>query len=374
MKAVAENISSLLLDTWTTDLNPDLLGEIQDAVTSVLTRAGRADSWRTYAGNNQVLLQEQLGAILGCPHVGLASSGTAAMEMLLRGFRLDQDDEVLLSAYDYPGTFAAIERAGARPALVDIVPNGWNLNWDSLESMITPKCRVLIASHLHGHLQPIRALAAWCQQRGIRLIHDACQALGAVIEGEPLGHFGDATLVSFGGSKVVSAGRGGAWVTRDEELAQRTRLAGGVGSGAFELSELQAMTVLAQLPFLARVTTQCRNFFEREQRAIEARLPGVIAPWQTQIEETAFYQAGWIMPETMCEAFDSLSQSRHAEIQRVGIGTGFPGYHRRSARRCRIPSSLPNTGRIVHATLTVHHRAALTNAPVAEVLCELLGN
>jgi len=260
------------------------------------------------------------------------------------------------------------------------------LSWESLEATVTPACRVLIASHLHGELQPLTQLERWCAARGIWLIQDACQALGASIDSRPLGQFGDATIFSFGGGKTVSAGRGGAWCTRNAKLAQHARLAAGVGSGANEMSELQAAVVRAQLPFLARITERCRDYFAHVRAELAEQLPGTIAPWRECLTHTAFYQAGWLLPcgitaaQSMTGSEDigspliGLSQSQHAELQRIGIGSGFPGYHRRSTRRCRVHAPLQNTARVAGATVTVHHRAALLNAPTAEALAQYLAS
>ena len=319
--------------------------EIQIAVAGAALPLLQTNSWRMYTGPQQEQLISQLGQLLGAKHVGLTCSGSAALEMLLRGCRLASGDEVLLSAYDYPGNFTAIENCGARPALVDVAPDSWNLSVESLEETWTPACKVLIASHLHGQLQDMHCLQQWCKDRQVLLIQDACQAIGASIGGQPLGQWGQATIVSFGGSKVISAGRGGAWCTNDDSLAQHVRLAAGVGSGAYELSELQAAMVLAQLPWLPRITEQCREHFSRQLQATNDA--NVIAPWAEQIESTAFYQAGWLLND-----LQSVAQS-------ASYGKGFDGFHRRSSRRCRRVSNLENAMRVAKRTITQHHRVAL---------------
>lgn len=354
----------------------ELALQIDQAVSEALSALGQSTRWRTYNGPQQASLVNHLQSLNECEHVGLASSGSAALEIILRGCNLQSEDEVLLAGYDYPGNFAAIERVGARPALVDIEPQGWNLDWESLNATVTSQCRVLIATHLHGQLQAIDHLQKWCEERGIYLIQDACQALGATFDSRPLATFADATLLSFGGSKVISAGRGGAWLSNNPELAQRIRRAEGVGSGVAELSEFQAAAVNAQLPFLGRVTELTRRYFSSQAADLEKHCPQLLAPWKSHGHQTAFYQAGWVMKcsedDKPCSNLLELRQSQHAAHERVGIGSGFPGYHRRSRRRCRVIGPLRNTERIVATTLTVHHRAALNNLPVAEAICELL--
>lgn len=358
-------------------MSQDLWAEVDEAVASALSGCASTASWRTYRGASQAALTSSLEAISGCAHVGLTCSGTAALECLLKACRLKPGDEVLLAGYDYPGNFAAVERVGARPALVDICESGWNLSPESLEATYTSDCKVLIASHLHGQLQPLSELHTWCRERQIWLIQDACQALGATIDRQALGCYGDATLFSFGGSKVISGGRGGAWATANDKLAQRARLAAGVGSGAYELSELQAAAIAAQLPYLSRITSYCRDYFARQHALLlEAECP-VTAPWSDVISETAFYQAGWLTREPAkpkdegTELHDHqadvpLSQAQQAAVQHAGVGSGFAGYHRRSARRCRSAVPLVHTQSVVARTFTIHHRAARMNMSLVE--------
>ncbi|MCC6510738.1 MAG: aminotransferase class V-fold PLP-dependent enzyme [Pirellulaceae bacterium] len=341
-----------------------LLDEINAAVADGLAKLATSHAWRTYSGPAQNHLMETLAELVGCRHVGLASSGSAALEMLLQACRLRAGDEVMLSGYDYPGNFAAVERVGARPALVDVEAHSWNLSWESLEATYSPSCRVLIASHLHGQLQEIGKLHAWCREHNMLLIQDACQALGANLNGEKLGFGGDATFLSFGGSKVISAGRGGAWCTNDNPLAQHAKMAAGVGSGAWEMSELQATVALAQLPFLARITAQCRTYFGHLIPEITQHWPDAMAPWQKDLANTAFYQAGWLLqtdeptnrprpPQPTVETQPTL------ETPQISWGRGFEGFHRRSTRRCRFVGQLTNTSKLAQLTRTLHHRVAI---------------
>lgn len=358
-----------------------LIEQMNEAVAQALVTCVRTGGLRTYAGTMQTDLLQQLQELLECAHVGLSSSGTAALEAVLVACDLAAGDEVLLSGYDYPGNFSAIERAGARPVLVDVEPGGWQISQTLLNEAYSPACRALVVSHLHGQLQPMHSLGDWCRERGIRLIQDACQALGAQIQGEPLTSLADATILSFGGSKVMSAGRGGAWATRDATLAQHLRISGGAGSGRCELSELQAAALRAQLPFLRRINAGCRTVFSQQAARWATLLPGLVAPWEAQVAETAFYQAGWLLPppavrqDSAASAgnqpvhwLERLPAEQIQALRQLGIGGGFPGYHRRSARRCRIPRPLQQTADIVSRTLTVHFSAALSLLENAIVL------
>jgi len=138
------------------------------------------------------------------------------------------------------------------------------------------------------------------------------------------------------------------------------------------MSELQASAILAQLPFLERLTDVCRAYFKRQALIMADLNPRVSTPWLRDLDHTAFYQAGWLLPEDASSSLSELSQSQRAAHERIGIGSGFPGYHRRSTRRCRIDSSLAGTTLAAQTTLTVHFRAALNDHAVARLIAELV--
>ena len=298
------------------------------------------------------------------------------MEILLRAAGIGVGDEVLLSSYDYPGTFWAIERVGARPVLLDTAAHSWRIATASLEETYQPACKALVVSHLHGELQDVHALRDWCDDRGMLLIEDACQAIGATCLDRPVGSFGHAAVFSFGGGKLLSCGRGGAWATSSEALAIPARVAAGAGSGPYAMSELQAAAVMAQLPWLEAINSACRTFFGAFHEHLTARN----CTWHFSplgsLKTTAFYQCGWQLPSSIHEHSPDRSpeQARQelitslrrtpaqaeAEIlASLPVGAGFPGFHRRSTRRCRQASNLNNAIEAAQRTLVFHHSLVL---------------
>lgn len=342
-----------------------LLDQINQSIQQAILELLATDAWRQYEGETTHRLAGELGQIFQAEHVSLCSSGTAALEIILRAANIATHDEVLLAAYDYPGTFWAIERVGARPVLLDIDPSGWSLNVEQLESAHQSSCRALIVSHLHGQLQPIDQIRQWCDQKKVLLIEDACQAVGANFQGRPIGGWGDASFISFGGGKVLSAGRGGAWLTNDSSLAQRARIAAGAGSGPYALSQLQAAAVIAQLGYLDAINRHCRTFFgslNDELLHLDATLS---FPSMIHLQQTAFYQAGWLLPlqnqPPTADVDYGTAQQFVATLAAHGIpaGVGFPGFFRRSSRRCRTSNNVPNARSAATRTVVLHHRLAM---------------
>ncbi len=376
-----------------------LQNQINSAVREALDKLLSEEGFRNYSGPHCEQLAAQLSARLDADHVLLCSSGTAALELALRAAGIEAGDEVLLSAYDYPGNFWAVERVGARPLLVDVEPGSWCIAVDHLsrawDADPAPKLKAVVVSHLHGQLQDIPALRAWCELRQLVLIEDACQALGASLAGRPVGSLGNASIISFGGSKLLSSGRGGALLTSDAGLAQRAKKFSGGGSGPYALSELQATAVVAQLPWVDAIVQSGRHFFEE----LASYLPMqqiVSAPFTSQLAETSFYQAGLLcsmaQPSQTTASRPPLAESANADrvaqvamqqasvieaLRQAGVpaGEGFAGFHRRSSRRCRQWQPLQQTALIAAGTCTIHFSAALnrqvTPRQIARVLSRL---
>lgn len=350
-----------------------LVNQIRESVRQAVLELASAGGYRTYLGEYSESLSSQLCLLIGVPDCLLVSSGTAALEIGLRAAGIGPGDEVILSAYDYAGNFWAIERVGARPVLVDTEPDSWRLSLSHLESICDAEagkaCKAVIASHLHGQLQDSEAIREFCDARGKLFFEDCCQAVGAQIVGRTAGSFGHMAILSFGGGKLLSAGRGGGLLTSDPELAQKARVAAGAGSGPYRLSECQAAVVMAQLPWLPQLNDCCRRFFGQVQSELarwqEQQAGQIILPCERYLSETSFYQAGWLVScDSLPDAADGKLgiADRLVDVLRaqdIPAGRGFAGFHRRSARRCRVPYSLVNTPKLVEKTLVIHHDAAL---------------
>jgi len=307
----------------------------------------------------------------GTEHVLLCSSGTYAVEAALRGLGIGAGDAVLVAGYDFPGNFRAIEAVGARPVLVDIEPDTWSLDVDALEASHATaleaaagaKIRGVIASHLHGGMVPMQRLMALAKERGWQVVEDACQSPGAKIDGRLAGTWGDVGVLSFGGSKLLTAGRGGAIVTPRADVLQRAKIYGHRGNDAFPLSELQAAALVPQLELLEE-----RN--QRRRAAVTQLLTAtrdieVLRPLGTADEaaEPSYYKLAWRL-----EAEENVV-SRAAVIvaiqaEGIAIDAGFRGFVDRGERRCSKVGELVHSRAAVTRTLLLHHPVLLEDDAV----------
>ncbi len=328
--------------------------EIEKAVGRLLADG----SWGSYSGAATTELCERLQAYFESPFVRLCSSGTIAIEVALRAVGVEAGDEVILAAYDFPGNFRAIELIGAVPVLVDLSENAHTLEPMAVETAISARTRALIVSHLHGQTAPLDRLVSICRRHGIAMVEDACQIPGVRFDGKRLGSFGDVGAISFGGSKLLTAGRGGAILTQDELLFQRARIYCDRGNDAFPLSELQAAVLVPQIDKLDERNAARQKMVRILLEELE-RTSDLVIPLDPLIE-SAFYKIPLLFPgspQHKTKFIQILSE------QGIDVGEGFRGFALRSARRCRKIGSLAHSQSQVARTCLLHHPVLLADEP-----------
>lgn len=152
--------------------------------------------------------------------VGVAS-GTDALLLSLRALGVGLGDEVIAPAFTFIATVLPVVYLGAKPVLVDINPETYQVDIDKLESAITKKTKVIIPVHLYGFPAPIKEIQKIARKYKIYVLEDACQAHGSTIEGRRCGSFGDLAAFSFYPSKNLgAAGDGGAVVTNNKKFTE----------------------------------------------------------------------------------------------------------------------------------------------------------
>lgn len=332
------------------------------AIHAALEAAWTAGAWGQYDGPYVRGLAQRLAELHDVPHVWCCCSGTVAVEMALRGLRVAAGDEVILAGYDFPGNFRAIEAVGAVPVLVDIARRAWCLDADQLDAAAGPRVRALIVSHLHGGLAPMRRIRAWADEQRVAVVEDACQAPGAEIDGRPAGTWGDVGVLSFGGSKLLTAGRGGALLIHRADVLQRIKVYSERGNQAFPLSELQAAVLLPQLEGLAernqRRLTNVARLLERCRSIVALEPVAEPVAWDAPTDRPAFYKLGWLFVAERCRMTrDEFLAAIRAEG--VALDAGFRGFALRSQRRCRKVGELPHSREASAATVVLHHPVLL---------------
>lgn len=202
-------------------------GEIDPAIAGVLSRSdfvlGQAVTDFETAFANYCEADYAVGV----------DSGFSALELILRAYEIGPGDEVITAANTFIATALSIATCGAKPVLIDITADHFNIDPALLEAAITPATRAIIPVHLYGQPADMDPILAIARQHGLRVIEDACQAHGARYKGRRVGSLGDAAAFSFYPSKNLGAfGDGGMVVTSDISLADRLRLLRNLGQQA----------------------------------------------------------------------------------------------------------------------------------------------
>lgn len=327
-----------------------------EAIRQALEQTYRDGDWGRYHGERLKLLQTRLADLHQVEYVWCCSSGTIAVELSLRGLRAQAGDEVILAGYDFSGNFRAVEAVGATPVLTDIVPQTWGLDVAALERARSDKTVAAIVSHLHGSLAPMEAIQAWAAEHKVSLVEDACQTPGGVVQDRPAGTWGDVGALSFGGSKLLTCGRGGAVLTKRADVHQRIKIYCERGNDAFALSELQAAVLPPQLEQL-----DARNQIRQENAMwlIERlrKYESLLAPLKANVSKTAgFYKIAWLYLENSVPR-DLFLKAMRAEG--VPLDIGFLGFARRSGRRCRKADELTASRQAGEQTVLLHHPVLL---------------
>ena len=262
--------------------------EVQDVLDSgVLFRYGfdqaRNDHWK--AGTFEKELAEKIGA----RHCHLCSSGTAALSVALAACGVGVGDEVIVPPFTFVATVEAVMSAGAVPVFADI-DETLCLDPETLEKALTPRTKAVLVVHMCGAMAEIDRIKAFCEQKGIILMEDACQALGGTSHGKFLGTFGKVGCFSFDPVKTITCGEGGCIVTDDPKLYEiadayadhghdhvgNDRGAEGhaiVGTN-YRISELNAAVGLAQLRKLDKML-EIQRAHKGELKEALGRIPGL---------------------------------------------------------------------------------------------------
>ena len=158
---------------------------------------------------------------LGTSHAVATSSCTGALHLGLAALGLGPGDEVILADSNWIASVSPIVHLGATPVFVDVLEDTWCVDPERVADAITPRTKAILAVHLYGNVCDMDALLALGQRHGIAVVEDAAEAIGSKWKGARAGGLGRFGSFSFHGTKTMTTGEGGAFVTNDEALHER---------------------------------------------------------------------------------------------------------------------------------------------------------
>jgi perosamine synthetase len=149
------------------------------------------------------------------------ANGSAALDIAIQALDLKAGDEVIMPSFTIISPAASIVRQGARPVLVDSLPDTWNMDVSAIEQRITARTKAILVVHIYGlpvDMDPVMALAS---KYRLMVIEDAAEMHGQTYRGKKCGSFGVVSVFSFYPNKLITTGEGGMLVTDDPVLAKR---------------------------------------------------------------------------------------------------------------------------------------------------------
>ncbi len=264
------------------NLKPDIDKVIKDTFS-------RADF---ILGENVAEFEKEFASFCGVKYCVGVASGTDALLLSLRALGVGPGDEVITTAFTFIGTVLPILYLGAKPILVDINPDTYQIDTKGLERAITKRTKAIIPVHLFGIPAPILEIKKIAGKNKLYVVEDACQAHGSEINGKRCGSFGDIGAFSFYPTKSLGApGDAGAVVTNNRNLANKIRVMRNVGrTQAYKhdllgynsrLDTLHAGVLLIKLNNLEKWNAR-RKSLARLYDKLLTDLPIVLPPGPTQ--------------------------------------------------------------------------------------------
>ena len=219
---------------------------------------------------------------LGVKHAIATSSCTGALHMGLSALGVQAGDEVILADTNWIATAAPITHLGAIPVFVDVLPDSWCLDPDAVEAAITDKTKAIIAVHIYGNACDLDRLLAIGNQHSIPVIEDSAEAIGSSIHGHRAGSMGAFGSFSFHGTKTITTGEGGMFVTNDDALYETVLTLSNHGRARgqtkqfwpdivgfkYKMSNAQAAIGCAQMERIDSLIARKREIFQRYRQAL----------------------------------------------------------------------------------------------------------
>jgi perosamine synthetase len=269
----------------TIPLSRPWLDEREEELVADVLRSGRLS-----LGPTIDRFEEAFAEVVGAPHAAAVSSGTAGLHLLCIAAGVGPGDEVVTSPYSFVASANCAIYEGATPVFADIDPRTLNLSPEAVEEAITDRTRAVVAVDIYGYPCELDDLRAVCEARGVALIQDACETLGARYKGDAVGSHGPSAVFAFYPNKQITTGEGGMITTHSERewrLLRSLRNQGRADSGGwleharlgfnYRIDDVRAAIGLGQLEKLDEILA-ARSEVAARYATLLASIPGLELP------------------------------------------------------------------------------------------------
>lgn len=249
-------------------------------------------------------------------------NGTVALHLALAALGIGPGDEVIVPSMTFVASANAVAYTGATPKFVDVNPNYWCLDVDTLEKNLTPNTKALIAVHIYGHPCDMDAIMKFADRHNLFVIEDAAEAHGARVRGKRVGSFGHIGCFSFYGNKLITTGEGGMCVTSNEALASKMQILKSHGMNPdrkywhdhigfnYRMTNLQAAIGVAQVQKIEWLISQKRRVAQAYyERLLPVETAGYIQlPKEMEWAESSYWLYSILVSDKDLSAFDIIKK------------------------------------------------------------------
>jgi perosamine synthetase len=231
-------------------------------------------NWISSQGKYVLKFEEMLQKQCNVDYCLATSNGTVSLHLALVSLNIGIGDEVIVPNLTFGASVNSIIHSGATPVLIDVDLDSWNISPELIRAAITPKTKAIMPVHIYGNPCDMVGIMEIAKKFNLFVIEDCAEALGATINGQPVGSFGHAAAFSFFANKVITCGEGGALVLRDKKVYEKASLMRdhGMLKGKrywhvdigynYRLTNLQAAIGCAQLEQLSDFRKRRINIFK----------------------------------------------------------------------------------------------------------------
>lgn len=299
------------------------------------------DYWHVLGGPHVRGFAAEFATKMDVPYAIPVSSATAGLSVALAAAGIGPGDEVIVPAISFSATAMSVLMYNSIPVFVDVDPETFCIDPAAIERAITPHTKAILVVHLAGNVADMDEIMLIARRHGLKVIEDACQAIGADLHGIKAGAIGDAGVFSFQQSKNIMTGEGGMIITCDSDIARRARLIVNHGELQFDeavsdedlanivgfnfrMPELCAAVGRAQLRKLDEVNEwRSRNYYVLREEL--SNLPGLrVAPLSPSDGD------GHAVPHFLVALYDAAAMGLPRETfvaalraEGIPVGTGY---------------------------------------------------
>jgi perosamine synthetase len=326
----------------------------------------------------------------GSKYAVAVNSGTSALQIVVRALGLEPGAEVILPSFTFSALLNVVLQEGLQPKFVDIDPESYNTTPELVAAAITEDTQLVIAVHTFGIPADVPGIISAISspsraerpRHTIQVIEDACEALGAQVEGRKAGTLGDAGLFAFYPNKQITTGEGGVLVTSDERLARLARILRNQGRDptlswedhaeigfSYRLSDMNCALGISQRKRLEHVIEKRRRLAESYDRRLQGIADLVRPPLSSVIGRISWFAYA----ARLSDRFTRADRGWICEsLGEKGIATGkyFAPLHRQPVLRKRGVSpqpELPNTEFVADRVIALPFFNELTDVEIEEV-------